>query len=152
MDTYFKICHAKEKIKCLNIEIHRIITYMHFEEVHLRHRERLLAATNPALALQISSYQRGREHFYAMHMRCFYALSLDPGFTGNIGVGTVAGQCPGFGLEYQEGNLMNLDSEHLSVRSNPDSDSNDSDNEEHEKAVDEEVQAIMQISTDTSRD
>lgn len=37
MDTYFKICRAKEEIKHLNIEIQRVITYMHVKDAYLCH-------------------------------------------------------------------------------------------------------------------
>ncbi|KAK0457967.1 uncharacterized protein EV420DRAFT_1270846 [Desarmillaria tabescens] len=77
MDTYFKICRAKEEIKRLNIEIQRVITYMHIEDTYLRRREGAIAETEPALAFQISRYRQDRERFYAAHMRRFYALSKD---------------------------------------------------------------------------
>ncbi|KAI6020774.1 hypothetical protein PISMIDRAFT_53038, partial [Pisolithus microcarpus 441] len=36
MDQYFKVCHAEEEIKCLNVEIHHIITYLHDEDCYMR--------------------------------------------------------------------------------------------------------------------
>ncbi|KAK0479370.1 hypothetical protein EDD18DRAFT_1312467 [Armillaria luteobubalina] len=116
MDTYFKICQAKEEIKRLNIEIQRVITYMHVEDTYLRRREGAIVETVPALALQISRYCQDREHFYATHMRRFYALSRDAGFTGSVEVG------------------------------------DNSEDEDGEDAVHEQVQAIMQVSEDTTRE
>ncbi|KAK0503746.1 hypothetical protein EDD18DRAFT_1305633 [Armillaria luteobubalina] len=66
MDMYFKICY-----------------------IYLQHHEKALATTSPTLALQVSQYQCGREQFYNMHMCCFYVLSQEPNFTGDITVGTV---------------------------------------------------------------
>ncbi|KAK0489884.1 hypothetical protein EDD18DRAFT_1311113 [Armillaria luteobubalina] len=59
MDTYFKIRRAKEEIKCLNIEIRQVITYMHIEDVHLHQHEAAIADTDAALALQIAAYRKG---------------------------------------------------------------------------------------------
>ncbi|KAK0493708.1 hypothetical protein EDD18DRAFT_1310535 [Armillaria luteobubalina] len=59
MDTYFKICRAKEEIKHLNIEIQQVITYMHIEDVHLHQREAAIADMDAALALQIAAYHKG---------------------------------------------------------------------------------------------
>ncbi|KAK0477652.1 hypothetical protein IW261DRAFT_1551930 [Armillaria novae-zelandiae] len=56
MDTYFKICCAKEEIKRLNIEIRCVITYMHVEDAYLQRYEKSTAITSPALALQVSHY------------------------------------------------------------------------------------------------
>ncbi|KAK0209944.1 hypothetical protein IW262DRAFT_1450714 [Armillaria fumosa] len=127
MDTYFKIHRVKEEIKHLNIEIRRVITYMRTEDAYLHQREAAITDTDATLALQISLYRKGRERFYGTHMRWFYTLSKDVGFTGSIGLGIVAAR-DGFG--------------------NTDSDSDDSDDEEGEKAIFEEVQAIIRVSED----
>lgn len=152
MDTYFKICRAKEEIKRLNIEIRRVITYMHVEDAYLRHQEGAVAATDPALALQISAYRRDRERFYVVHMRRFYALSKDAGFTGNTEVGVAAMRTFGFGLEDQNDHEMSVDNEYAGSGGNADADSDDSDEEEGENAVHEQVHAIMQVSQDITRD
>ncbi|KAK0496146.1 hypothetical protein EDD18DRAFT_1309780 [Armillaria luteobubalina] len=100
MDTYFKICHAKEEIRRLNIEIRRVITYMHTEDIYLQHHEKALVTTSPTLALQDES--------------------------------------------------MDIDND--DIRHAVDSENDDSDDEEQEKAINEEVEAIMQISGDNGRD
>ncbi|KAK0473046.1 hypothetical protein IW261DRAFT_1343010 [Armillaria novae-zelandiae] len=56
MDTYFKICCAKEEIRRLNVEIRHAITYMHVEDAYLQCREKSIAITLPALALQVLHY------------------------------------------------------------------------------------------------
>ncbi|KAK0481082.1 hypothetical protein EDD18DRAFT_1113194 [Armillaria luteobubalina] len=150
MDTYFKICRAKEEMQRLNIEIWRVITYMHTEDIYLQHHEKALATTSPTLALQVSQYQRGRERFYNMHMRRFYVLSQEPNFTGDITVGTVATPRAGFGLEAQQDESMDIDND--DIRHAVDSENDDSDDEEQEKAINEEVEAIMQISGDNGQD
>ncbi|KAK0441210.1 uncharacterized protein EV420DRAFT_1650131 [Desarmillaria tabescens] len=152
MDTYFKICQAKEEIKRLNIEIQRVITYMHIEDTYLRRREGAIAETEPALAFQISRYRQDRERFYAAHMHRFYALSKDAGFTGSVEVGVAAARLSGFGLEDRDGNDMSIDHEYAVVSRISDADSDDSDYEDGEDAVHEQVQAIMQVSEDTTRE
>ncbi|KAI6096629.1 hypothetical protein EV401DRAFT_1895713 [Pisolithus croceorrhizus] len=36
MDQYFRVCRAEEEIKCLNIEVHHIITYLRDEDCYLK--------------------------------------------------------------------------------------------------------------------
>ncbi|KAG2139649.1 hypothetical protein DEU56DRAFT_911908 [Suillus clintonianus] len=54
MDLHFKICHAQEEIFRLNIEVCRLVTYIHDEDNYLRMSEEQLKNTNPGLAHQIS--------------------------------------------------------------------------------------------------
>ncbi|KAJ7703400.1 hypothetical protein B0H14DRAFT_3526949 [Mycena olivaceomarginata] len=42
MDCYFKILHTRKEIKCLNIEIHRVVTWIRDENRFLRRMERNL--------------------------------------------------------------------------------------------------------------
>ncbi|KAK0435510.1 hypothetical protein EV421DRAFT_1908585 [Armillaria borealis] len=151
MDMYFKICQAREEIKHLNIKIQQLITYMHTEDMHLQQCKAVVADTDPALALQIAAYQNGQECFYAMHMRWFYVLSKDIGFTGSIDLGIVVSQRDGFGLEEPDDDIMNLDSHYINVSGRTDSESDESDEEEAEEVVFKEVQAIIQVSKDNER-
>ncbi|KAK0471452.1 hypothetical protein IW261DRAFT_1425091 [Armillaria novae-zelandiae] len=162
MDTYFKICRVKEEIKCLNIEIQHVITYMHIEDAYLQRCEKSIAITSPALALQVSHYQHGHERFYAMHMRRFYTLSKDPHFTGDISVGSVAGVQEGFELDTPEDVSMDAEDspdnatmatdsiDHNILDLSNDSQSNGSDDEDEGNTIDEEVEAIMLISGDNA--
>ncbi|KAI5986552.1 hypothetical protein EDC04DRAFT_2873517 [Pisolithus marmoratus] len=54
LDTYFKMCQAEEEIEHLNIEICRVITYMHDEEHFLHTCEEKINNIHPALAHQVS--------------------------------------------------------------------------------------------------
>ncbi|KAK0499109.1 hypothetical protein EDD18DRAFT_1308436 [Armillaria luteobubalina] len=164
MDTYFKICRAREEIKRLNIEIRRVVTYMHVEDAYLQRCEKSIAMTTPALALQVSHYRHGRERFYAMHMRRFYTLSEDPHFTGDISVGSVAGVREGFGLDTPEDVTMDVEDslhnatmatdslDHDMVDLGNDSQSDGSDDEDEGNTIDEEVEAIMLISGDNAQE
>ncbi|KAG6877117.1 hypothetical protein C0992_010768 [Termitomyces sp. T32_za158] len=44
MDEYFKILCAWEEINQLNVEIQRLVTYIHDEEAYLQEREKAMAA------------------------------------------------------------------------------------------------------------
>ncbi|KAK0477167.1 hypothetical protein EDD18DRAFT_1312804 [Armillaria luteobubalina] len=88
----------------------------------IKHLNGAIVKTAPALALQISRYHQDRECFYATHMQHLYALSRDAGFTGSVEVG------------------------------NSDAESDNSEDEDGEDAVHEQVQAIMQVSEGTTRE
>ncbi len=68
----------------------------------------------------------------------FYALLKDVGFTGSIGLGTVAAQRGGFRLEEPDIDGMNVDSDYTDIGSNTDGESDDSDDEEDEKEDEKE--------------
>ncbi len=124
---------------------------MHVEDVHLHWCETMVADIDSALALQISIYRNSRERFYTAHMRRFYALSKDASFIGSISLGVVALCQDGFGLEELDEEVMNVDSEYVGRGGNSDGESDDSDKEEAEETVFEEVQAIIQVSEDNGQ-
>ena len=53
LDTYFKMCRAKEEIIQLNVEIHCFVTYLQDEDRYLCTCEEKLRTSHPALAYQI---------------------------------------------------------------------------------------------------
>ncbi|KIK22961.1 hypothetical protein PISMIDRAFT_55136, partial [Pisolithus microcarpus 441] len=53
MDQYFKVCHAEEEIKCLNVEIRCIIMYLHNEDHYMRACITELQVSHPPLAHQV---------------------------------------------------------------------------------------------------
>ncbi|KAJ7730105.1 hypothetical protein DFH07DRAFT_756414 [Mycena maculata] len=98
MDCYFKIVRAREEIKCLNVEIPRVVTWIHDEYRVLRKKEvELWAAGNKSeeeleadrgLAVQVRKYRERCGRFDAAHMRRFRALAKDPWFTRSLVPGT----------------------------------------------------------------
>ena len=68
MDTHFKILRAREEIERLNVEVRRVATQLHDEDLFLRTQEDIINAINPPLAHQI-------------------AVSALCGFTGTASVG-----------------------------------------------------------------
>ncbi|KAF8153713.1 hypothetical protein K438DRAFT_1987421 [Mycena galopus ATCC 62051] len=94
MDSYFKILRAREEIKCLNIEIQRVVTWINDEDLFLRKKEEQYKASNPHLAVQISRYQLRCARSDTIHMNWFWALAKTPGFTGSV--------IPGVSIELQK--------------------------------------------------
>ncbi|KAJ7744227.1 hypothetical protein B0H14DRAFT_2637321 [Mycena olivaceomarginata] len=101
MDRYFKILHAREEIRRLNVEIPRVVTWIHDENRVLRRKEVDLNSTegkteeeaeaDRGIAVQVRLYSERRGRFDNTHMRRFWALAKTPGFTGSVR--------PGFSLE-----------------------------------------------------
>lgn len=87
MDDYFKVIRAQEEITRLNVEIQRVITYLHDEERFLRLREQELSTKNPILAHQINRLCQERSRFSDLHMRRFRSLLSLQKFTGKLSVG-----------------------------------------------------------------
>ena len=53
-NLYFKMCHAKEEIQHLNVEIRRLVTYIHDKERYLHECKSQLKQLHPGLAHQVS--------------------------------------------------------------------------------------------------
>ncbi|KAG2111904.1 uncharacterized protein F5147DRAFT_744601 [Suillus discolor] len=58
MDTHFKMCHAREEIQCLNIEIRQLATYLHDESRYLIECEMQLQTLHPGLAHQVALHRK----------------------------------------------------------------------------------------------
>ncbi|KAI6011801.1 hypothetical protein BKA83DRAFT_4466713 [Pisolithus microcarpus] len=84
INTFFKLCRAEEEVTRLNVEIHRIVTYLIDEDRYLRACEALYRDTHPALAHQISIYHGIRSRFTPSHLRSLEKISRHPGFSGML--------------------------------------------------------------------
>ncbi|KAJ7472491.1 hypothetical protein FB451DRAFT_1339449 [Mycena latifolia] len=97
MDRYFRILRACEEIKRLNIEIPRVVTWIRDENSFLRKMEANLRDEEGKseeqidkdiqMAIQVRLYRERRGRFDAGHMRQFYKLAVEPGFTGSLKCG-----------------------------------------------------------------
>ncbi|KAG0698993.1 hypothetical protein DFH29DRAFT_983677 [Suillus ampliporus] len=83
-NLYFKMCHAKEEITCLNIEIRRLVTYMCDEDHYLRTCQRQLKAIHPALAHQVHVRHHIHARFNAQHLKHLGDIANLSGFTGSV--------------------------------------------------------------------
>ncbi|KAI6114255.1 hypothetical protein F5141DRAFT_1213394 [Pisolithus sp. B1] len=97
LDTYFKMCQAKEEIKCLNIKIHRVITFMCDEEHFLRTCEEKINNIHPTLGHQVSQCCKLHSQFNGSHLKHLHDIAMLPGFAWTLipGVSTLKG--PGEG-------------------------------------------------------
>jgi hypothetical protein len=85
MDQHFKLLHVDEEIVRLNVEIHRLITFMKDKEAFLSHEEgRLRVEGKEELAVQVGLLRMERGQFTDLHTSRLVKLSKEPGFTGDI--------------------------------------------------------------------
>ncbi|KAI6167271.1 hypothetical protein EDD17DRAFT_1773707 [Pisolithus thermaeus] len=69
MDQYFRVCHAEEEIKRLNVEVRRIITYLCDEDRYLKACIAQLQVSHPPLAYQAQLHHNVRARFTNHHLR-----------------------------------------------------------------------------------
>ncbi|KAF7785028.1 hypothetical protein Agabi119p4_1193 [Agaricus bisporus var. burnettii] len=84
MDQYFKIIRAREEIKRVNIEIRRVITYLHDEDCYLRLMEEKAYQSDSLIAHQIRHLRLKTMRFKDLHMRRFLKLAGSPNFSGSV--------------------------------------------------------------------
>ncbi|KAG6862788.1 hypothetical protein C0991_010181 [Blastosporella zonata] len=84
MDRYFKMERAHER---LNIEIQRVLTHMHDEEIFLRAKEEELRSIDPVIAHQVFLYREERTRYNCQHRQRFKKLAADSHFTGSLAIG-----------------------------------------------------------------
>jgi hypothetical protein len=87
LDTHFKILRAREEIERLNVEVRRVATQLHDEDLFLRTQEDIINAINPPLAHQIAVYRMVRGRFNSHHIRRLRQIATLRGFTGTASVG-----------------------------------------------------------------
>ena len=84
INSYFKLCQAKEEVVHLNVEIRRLVTYLVDEERYLQACEALYQDTHPALAHQISRCHAICSQFTPLHLRSLEKISRLPGFSRTL--------------------------------------------------------------------
>ncbi|KAI6103353.1 hypothetical protein EDD16DRAFT_1696251 [Pisolithus croceorrhizus] len=95
LDTYFKMCRAKEEIEHLNVEIRRVITFMRNEECFLRTCKEKINNIHPTLGHQVSQRRKLHLQFNGSHLKCLHDIAMLPGFTGTLIPGVSALKGPG---------------------------------------------------------
>ncbi|SJK97305.1 uncharacterized protein ARMOST_00557 [Armillaria ostoyae] len=113
------------------------------EENYLLHREEVLQKTDPCLAYQIYQYCLQRSRFHDLHLQRFHGLHLalaKIGYTKTFSVGE-AENCVGMVLHLPSINSKAQDEDYIPV--DPNVEGNDSDNEEDEMEIQEEVASIF---------
>ncbi|KAI5996402.1 hypothetical protein EDD15DRAFT_2387357 [Pisolithus albus] len=82
MDQYFKVCHAEEEIEHLNVEVHRILTYLNDEDRYMKACIAQLQVSHPPLTYQVQLYYNVQARFTDHHLRLLAEISSLHGFTG----------------------------------------------------------------------
>ncbi|KAF8518833.1 hypothetical protein BU17DRAFT_48296 [Hysterangium stoloniferum] len=141
IDQHFKLHHAREEIQHLNIEIHRVVTYIQDENSFLQVKEVEVRKINPALAHQVAKYRLERGCFNEQHMHRFKKLASLPEFTGSIK--------PGFSMDLYRAMEVPIDVDeppgddwHCNNDSGGDDDWNNSDEGEDDQE-DEDISAMV---------
>ncbi|KAG1760782.1 hypothetical protein EDD22DRAFT_980489 [Suillus occidentalis] len=102
MDLHFKMCRAQEEISRLNVEVHRLVTYIRDEDIYLQVCEDQLKATSPALAHQVAIHRNIRGRFNSRHLKRLHDISKLPSFSGTVVPGVSARTGPGERADTQE--------------------------------------------------
>ena len=89
------MCRAQEEIQRLNVEIRRVITFIHDEERFLRACKEKLKTIDPVLAHQISQRQKVHSQFNYIHMKRLHDISTLTGFSRILAAGESALKGPG---------------------------------------------------------
>ncbi len=116
---------------------------MHDEENYLLHHEEVVEKTDPSLAYQIYQYRLQRSRFHDLHLQHFHGLHLvlaKMGYTKSFSVGE-AETCVGMVLDLPSVNSEAQDEDYVPI--DPNVEGNDSDNEEDEMEIQEEVASIF---------
>ncbi|KAJ7689826.1 hypothetical protein B0H17DRAFT_1134761 [Mycena rosella] len=113
MDTFFRIQRAKEEIPWLNIEIRRLVTYIHEKRIFLLQKEAKVAQTDPHLAYFIQKYCNRRGCSDATHMARLHVMEKKLGiqFTGMLTPGVRQTEVQEPALEANKQDEMEVDSE-----------------------------------------
>jgi len=142
MTRYFKIERAREEVERLNIEIPRVIAYMHDEDLFLAEKACQTSESDPALAHQIELRRQSLARYTPIHTQRFKQLFKE-----------VAPKGMGWSLPLSTNNHSNSGSTNVmnpddsdktedSADDNDDDDDNELENEEAEMAATEEVLII----------
>ncbi|KAG1785400.1 uncharacterized protein HD556DRAFT_1435129 [Suillus plorans] len=95
MDLYFKMCHAREEIKCLNVEIRHVATYLQDERHYLEECEILLHTLHPGLAHQVQILRNMHGRFLDYHCQRLQDIAGLPGFSRTLLPGQALHNSPG---------------------------------------------------------
>lgn len=88
---YFKLCRAYEEIERLNVEVRRLRTSIHDEEMKMTTVISGLLISNPRLSLELQRQWTARAAVNAVHTLRLDQIEFQPGFSGTAGVGVRLG-------------------------------------------------------------
>ncbi|KAG2060497.1 hypothetical protein BDR06DRAFT_979333 [Suillus hirtellus] len=95
MDLYFKMCRMREEIKCLNVEIRRVATYLQDERHYLEECKMLLCTLHQGLAHQVQILWNTHGRFLDHHCQRLRDITGLPGFSRTLIPGQALYNGPG---------------------------------------------------------
>jgi hypothetical protein len=91
---FFKLCHAKEELLRLNIEIHRLRAVIHDEEAQISAVISELTETNQHLAIELRHLHRSQSAVNRLHLHRLDHIQKKFGVVGlHLSEGSSSGQC-----------------------------------------------------------
>ncbi|KAG1845224.1 hypothetical protein C8R48DRAFT_578779, partial [Suillus tomentosus] len=79
---FFKLCRAHEEITRLNVEVRRLRTSMHDEELRMSAVVQDILISDPQLARELQHQYRSRAAINAVHRYRLDRIEKLPGFSG----------------------------------------------------------------------
>ncbi|KAG1898800.1 uncharacterized protein F5891DRAFT_1129380 [Suillus fuscotomentosus] len=95
MDLYFKMCHVREGIEHLNVEIRRVATYLQDERHYLEECKILLHTLHSGLAHQVQILRNTCGRFLDYHCQWLRDIAGLPGFSRTLLPGQALHNSPG---------------------------------------------------------
>ncbi|KAI6100666.1 hypothetical protein EV401DRAFT_2080921 [Pisolithus croceorrhizus] len=146
INTYFKLCWAKEEVVHLNVEIHRIVTYLIDKDHYVQACEALYQDAHPVLAYQISRYCTIHSQFTPLHLHYLKKISHLPGFNGMLspGISTSCGLGDSAGVP-QHMHIEAILSSSLVCADSGEEDIDEDADEDHGATLEEQCEALQNI-------
>lgn len=88
---YFKLKRAYEELQRLNVEIHRLRTFIYDEDTFLAAHIECLGFVDSMLAREVEELRMQRHHINSVHIAQLDAIEAIPGFSGSPGCGNRQG-------------------------------------------------------------
>lgn len=88
---YFKLKRAYEELQRLNVEIHRLRTFIYDEDTFLAAHIECLGFVDSMLAREVEELRMQRHHINSVHIAQLDTIEAIPGFSGSPGCGNRQG-------------------------------------------------------------
>ncbi|OAX32642.1 hypothetical protein K503DRAFT_852090 [Rhizopogon vinicolor AM-OR11-026] len=107
---YFKLLRAQEEVTRLNVEVRRLRTFIHNEEMETKKVIKCLQSSNPPLALELQRQWQSRSAINSFHIFRLNQIEALPGFSGMRGVGIIAAEYEHADVIQQEEHVEEMES------------------------------------------
>ena len=94
MNLYFNVCRAQEEIKCLNVEIPRLFTFLLDQHYDYQYAIAALQESDPAVAHELRMRWTHEDRVSARITKRLFETSQLAGFSGRVTAGKRVGRTP----------------------------------------------------------